>query len=59
MLGEVFFDALGLTQEERRVLTGDFDEFCQGLHGMAELFCELGVLLVLPGVAEGGEPGLL
>ena len=53
---EVFLDALGLAEEEGRVLAGDFGEALEGLEGFLELLGELDVFLVLPGVAERGEP---
>src|SRR5271157_613333 len=51
-LVQVFLDALSLSQQVGRVLVGDLDELLQRLHGLLELLGELGVLLVLPGVAQ-------
>src|SRR5439155_3896100 len=51
MLGQILLDALGLAQQKRRVLAGNLHEFQQRLHGLSELFGELGMLLVLPGLA--------
>jgi len=36
----------------------EIHEFQQRLHGLPELFGEFGMLLVLPGLAQRGEPGL-
>src|SRR5438477_6631561 len=58
MLGQILLDALGFPQQKRRVLAGNLHEFQQRLHGLPELFGELGMLLVLPGLAQRGEPGL-
>jgi len=58
VLFEVFLDALGFAQEERCLAIGCLDEFAQDLHGVAEFLGEFGVFLVLPGVAQGIEPGL-
>jgi hypothetical protein len=58
VLGEVIFDAPGFAEEERDVLVGDFDELEECFHGALEFIGEAGVLLVLPGIAEGGESGL-
>src|SRR6266516_4667746 len=57
-LVEILFDALGLAQQVRRVLVGHFDEFFHRLHGLLEFFGELGVLLVLPRVAQRRKPRL-
>src|SRR5258708_6426327 len=57
-LVQVILDALSLSQQIRRVLIGNLDEFLHRLHHRLELLGELRVFLVLPGVAERGESRL-
>src|SRR5687768_16415727 len=58
MLVKIFFNPLRLTQKEGRVGVGTFNEFLQDLHRVAELLGKLRMFLVLPSVAQGGEPRL-
>src|ERR1043166_7779745 len=57
-LVQILLDTLRLAEKERRVLVRHFDELFHRLHRFFELLGELHVLLVLPGVTEGGEAGL-
>jgi hypothetical protein len=58
MLVQVLLNPLRLAEQERRMLVGAFDEFLEHLHCVAKFFGELGVFLILPGVAEGSEARL-
>lgn len=58
MLIQVFLDPLGFAQEERRMGVGTLDEFLQDLHRVLEFLRELGVFLVLPGIAQRGKARL-
>jgi hypothetical protein len=51
---EVFFDALGFTEQVGNVLVGDFQEVPQDVQGLVKLCGEFDVLLVAPGVRQGG-----
>src|SRR5262245_32559191 len=55
---EVLLDALGLAQEVGDVFAGRGQEAAEHQDGLVELLGELVVLLVAPGVAQGGELSL-
>src|SRR5678816_3150012 len=57
-LVQVLFDPLRLAQQVRGMLIGDLDKFLQRFHRLFEFVGELGVFLVLPGIAQGGEARL-
>ena len=57
-MGQILLDALRLAEQVGRVTAGNFRELLQRLDGLRELICELGVLLVLPRVAQRGEARL-
>lgn len=58
MLIQIFLNALGFPQQEGRVLVGTLDEFLQHLHRVPKFLGELGVLLILPGIAQRREARL-
>src|SRR5277367_5381519 len=57
-LVQVFLDALCLAHEVGRVLVGSLDKFLQRFDGLLEFLRKLDLFLVLPRVAQCGEPGL-
>src|SRR6516225_9852838 len=57
-LVEVFLDALGLSQQVRRVHLGKLDEFLQRFHRQLEFLGKLVVLLILRRVSQGAKTGL-
>src|SRR5690348_15304830 len=57
-LVQIFLDALGCSQQIRRVHLRKLDEFLQGLHRLFEFLGELLMFLVLPGVPQRAEAGL-
>jgi hypothetical protein len=58
MLVQIFLNALGFSQQIRRVLLGQFDELLQRLHRRPEFIGKLLVFLVLPSVSQRREAGL-
>jgi len=52
VLLQIFLDALGLSQQVRRVLLGQLDKSLQCLHRQFKLLCEFLMLLVLPSVSQ-------
>src|SRR5580765_1294563 len=57
-LVEILLDSLGFAHEVRGVRVGGLDKLFQCLQGLFEFLREFEVLLVLPGIPQGGKPRL-
>jgi hypothetical protein len=57
-LVQVFLDSLRLSEKERSLVARTLDETAQHFHRFLKLACKLRVLVILPGIAQGGKPGL-
>jgi hypothetical protein len=58
VLLQIFLDALGFSQQVRRVFLGQLDKLLQRFHRQSKFLGEFLMLLVLPGVPQRGKTGL-